>query len=195
MRAWDLDVLVILAERDMGGNTLGAWANKFAGTGTSQTCRGKEEFKVTTVGAGELLTREVLKTDFHTIACLEAGFVHWCVGVVVTFTTLTGRTETLLTERLDKTALKEHAENINSTFPKMSHRNFTDCMIYRNGDTFIPSTKRRIKNGTLTNNYRNRFSGRYVRRFSNRFNKRLTNRFIGWNTGTIRNMFMGRYRY
>ena len=31
--------------------------------------------------------------------------MHWYVGVVVTFTTLTGGTETVLTKRLDKTTL------------------------------------------------------------------------------------------
>ena len=31
--------------------------------------------------------------------------MYWYVGVVVTFTTLTGGTETVLTERLDKTTL------------------------------------------------------------------------------------------
>ena len=46
---------------DLGTGTLRTWHNKFAGTGTSQTCKGKEEFKVTTAGAGEILTWEVLK--------------------------------------------------------------------------------------------------------------------------------------
>ena len=41
------------AGRGMGGDTL---HNKFADTGTSQTCEGKEEFKVTTAGAGGVLT-------------------------------------------------------------------------------------------------------------------------------------------
>ena len=53
---------------------------------TTKTCKGKEEFKVTK-------------------ACLEAGLMYWYVGVVVTFTTLTGAIETALTERLDKTTL------------------------------------------------------------------------------------------
>ena len=35
----------------------------------------------------------------------EARLVYWCVGVVVTFTTLTGRTETVFTERLNKADL------------------------------------------------------------------------------------------
>ena len=59
--------------------------------------------------------------------------------------------------------------NINCTFTKMSHRRFTDRMIYRSIDKFIPSTKRRIINETFTNNYRSRFNGRYVRRLLNRF--------------------------
>ena len=49
---------------------------------TSQTCKRKEEIEVTT-----------------------AGVVYWYVDVVVTFATLTGGTETILTERLDKTTL------------------------------------------------------------------------------------------
>ena len=105
MRACDLDVVTRSAERGMGGYTLRTWHNKFAGTGTSQTCKGKEEFKVTTGGPGEVLTWEVLKTGLRTIAYLEAGIVYWYVGVVVTFTTLTGGTETVLTERHDKTTL------------------------------------------------------------------------------------------
>ena len=105
MRAYDLDVVARSAERGMGGETLRTWHNKFGGTGTSQTCKGKTEFKVATAGAGVVITWEVLKTGLHTIACLEAGFVYWYVGVVVTFTTLTGGTETVLTERLDKTTL------------------------------------------------------------------------------------------
>ena len=62
------------AERGMGGKTLRTWHNKFGGTGTSQTCKGKTEFKVATAGAGVVITWEVLKTGLHTIACLEAGF-------------------------------------------------------------------------------------------------------------------------
>ena len=37
-----------------------------------------------------MLTREVLKIGLHTLVCLEARFVYWYVGVVVTFTTSTG---------------------------------------------------------------------------------------------------------
>ena len=44
----------------------------------------------------------------------------------------------------------------------MSHRSFTDWLIYRNIDTFILSTKRRIIDGKFTNNCRPRFNGRYV---------------------------------
>ena len=98
-----------------GGDTLQTWHHKFAGTGTSKTCKGNEEFKVTTSGVGEVLTSEVLKTGWRTIACLEAGFLYWHVGVVVTFTTLTGGTEFVLTERLDKTTLKlygKHSQHI-----------------------------------------------------------------------------------
>ena len=60
---------------------------------------------MTTTGAWEVLTREILKTGSRTIAYSEAWLVYWYVGVVVTFTTLTGGTETVLTERLDKTML------------------------------------------------------------------------------------------
>ena len=77
--------------------------------------------------------------------------------------------------------------NINSTFTEMNHRSFTDCMIYRNMNIFIPSTKRIIINGTFTNNYRKRINGRYVRKFLNWFDKRIMNKFIGRNTDTILN--------
>ena len=69
MRACDLDVVTRSAERGMGGDTLWIW-HKSAGTGTSQTCKGKEEFKVTTGGPGEVLTWEVLKTGLRKIAYL-----------------------------------------------------------------------------------------------------------------------------
>ena len=105
MRACNLDVVATSAERGMGGDTLRTWHNKFAGTGKWQTCKGKEEIKVTTTGAGEVLTWEVLRASLCAIACLEARLVYWYVGVVVTFTTLTGGTETVLTERLEKTTL------------------------------------------------------------------------------------------
>ena len=39
------------------------------------------------------------------IACLEAGFVYWYAGVVVSFTTLTCETETVQTERPEETTL------------------------------------------------------------------------------------------
>ena len=79
MRAWHLDAVARFAEKSMSGDTLRTCRNKFSGTGTSQ-------FKVTTTGAGEVSTWEVLKTGLRTIACLEAGFVYWYVGVVVIFT-------------------------------------------------------------------------------------------------------------
>ena len=60
-------------------------------------------------------------------------------------------------------------------------------MIYKNMDTFIPSTKRRIINGTFMNNYRNRFNESCFRRFLNRFDKRIMNRFVGRNTDTTGN--------
>ena len=88
MRAWGLDVVVRFAERGTGGDTLQVWHNKFLGTGTSQTCKGKEQFKVTTAREREILTWEVLKTGLRTIACLETGFMYWYVGVVITFTTV-----------------------------------------------------------------------------------------------------------
>ena len=93
------------AKRGMGGDTLRTWHNKIAGIGTSQACKGKEEFKQITTGAGEVLTWEVLKTGLSTIACLKAGFLYWYIGKVVTFTRLTGGTEIVLKERLDKTTL------------------------------------------------------------------------------------------
>ena len=54
MRTWDVDVVVTFAERVMSGNTLRASHKKFPGTGISQTCKGKEEFKVTIAEAGEV---------------------------------------------------------------------------------------------------------------------------------------------
>ena len=65
---------------------------------TSQTCK-DEEFKVTTTGVEEVLWWGVLKTSLDTIACLEVGLVYWYVGVVVTFTSLTGGTDTALTRK------------------------------------------------------------------------------------------------
>ena len=47
------------AERGMSGNTLQrctSGRHMFGGTGTSQIPKFKEEFKVTTAGAGEVLT-------------------------------------------------------------------------------------------------------------------------------------------
>ena len=73
MRACVLDVVARSAERGMGGDTLWTWHKKFGGTGTSQTYKGKEEFKVATAGAGEVITWEVLKTGLRTRACLETG--------------------------------------------------------------------------------------------------------------------------
>ena len=75
------------AERGMAENTLQrctSGRHMFVGTGTSQICKFKEEFKVTTAGAGEVLTWQVLKTGFHTIACLEPGFLFWYVGLIIT---------------------------------------------------------------------------------------------------------------
>ena len=62
-------------ERGMGSGTLRAWHNKFGGTATSQTCKGKDEFKVATTGARVVIAWEVLTTDLRTIPCLEAGFM------------------------------------------------------------------------------------------------------------------------
>ena len=39
--------------------------------------------------AGEILPLEVILTDLHKIACLEAELVYWYVGVLVTCTTST----------------------------------------------------------------------------------------------------------
>ena len=105
MRSCDLDVVARSTERGVGGDTLRTWHSKFGGTGTSQTCKGKEEFKVATAGAGEVITWEVLKIGLCTIACLEAEFAYCYVGAVVTFTTLKDGTKTVLTVRLDKTTL------------------------------------------------------------------------------------------
>ena len=58
--------------------------------------------------------------------------------------------------------------------------------------TFIPSTKRRIINGTFTNNYKNKFNERYARMFLNRFDKRIMKTSIGQKTDTIRKRFMRR---
>ena len=117
MRACDLNVVARSTERGMGGETLWTW-HKFGGAGTSQTCKGKEEFKVATAGAGVVITWEVLKTGLHTIACLETGFMYWYVGVVVTFTTLVGATETVLTKRLDKTTLNTLCPTLTAHSPK-----------------------------------------------------------------------------
>ena len=94
--------MVRFAEKGMGGDILQTWHNKFPGT---DTCEVKEELKVATNGAEEVLTWELIKAGLRTIACLETGFMYWYVGVVITFTTLVGRTETVLTEKLDKTVL------------------------------------------------------------------------------------------
>ena len=105
MRTWNVDMVVTFSERGMGGDALRKWHYKFADIGTSQTCKCKQEFKVITAEAGEVLTSEVLNTDLHITACLEAGVVYWYVGAVVMFATLKGRTENVLTERLGKTTL------------------------------------------------------------------------------------------
>ena len=60
-------------------------------------------------------------------------------------------------------------------------------MIYKNMDTFIPSTKRGIINGTFMNNFSNRFNESYFRRFLSRFDKRIMNRFVGRNNDTTEN--------
>ena len=99
-------------------------------------------------------------------------------------------TDTALTERLDKTTLN----TLQRTLTAHSLKWITDCMVYKNMDTFITSTKRVIINGTFTNNYMNRFNGRYVIRFLNRFDKRIMNRFKERNTDIIRNWFTGRQR-
>ena len=98
--------------------------------------------------------------------------MYWYVGVVVTFTTLTGAIETALTERLDKTTLNHLRRKLTAHSKKRSHSSFTDRMIYRNMDTFIRRNKKRIINGTFTNSYRKKFNGRYVRRFLNTFDKK-----------------------
>ena len=120
--------------------------------------------------------------------------MYWYVGVVVTFTTLTGAIETALTERLDKTTLNHLRRKLTAHSKKRSHSSFTDRMIYRNMDTFIRRNKKRITNGTFTNSYRKKFNGRYVRRFLNRFDKKNMSRFIGLKTDTIRKRFTGRQR-
>ena len=64
MRTCDLDVVARSAERGMVGDTLPTWKNNFGGTSTSRTCKGKEEFKVATAGAGEVITWKVIKTGW-----------------------------------------------------------------------------------------------------------------------------------
>ena len=132
----------------MGRDTLQKQHNKFAGTGTSQTCKGEEEFKVTNTGAGEVLTWEVLKTGLHRMVCLEAGFMYWYVGVVVTFTPSAGGTKNGIDRKTWKNNFDHFTVSIKSTFAKMSHRSFTDCMIYGNMD------KRGIIKEKFTNKYR-----------------------------------------
>lgn len=34
----------------------------------------------------EVLTWGVIRTGLHTVACLQAGLVYWCVGVAATLT-------------------------------------------------------------------------------------------------------------
>ena len=63
MRTCSLDVVARSEERGMGGDTLRTWHNKFGGTCTSQTFKGKEEFKVTT-GAGEVIHSFFYKNNF-----------------------------------------------------------------------------------------------------------------------------------
>ena len=92
-------MVVRSAKSPLGGDSLRPWHNKFGATGTSQTCKDKEEFKVATAEAGEVIKWVVLETIFCTIAYLEARFMYWYVSVVVTFTKLTGGTETLLTKK------------------------------------------------------------------------------------------------
>ena len=45
MRGWDLDVMMRFEARIIGGDTLRTWHNNFAGTGTSQTRKGKKNLK------------------------------------------------------------------------------------------------------------------------------------------------------
>ena len=112
------------------------------------------------------MTWEILKTDLHTMVCLEAGFVYWYVGVIVTFTPSTGGTKNGIDRKTWKNNFGHFTASINSTFPKMNHRSFTDCMIYRNMD------KRRTIKEKFTNNYRSQFNERYIR-FLNKFIKEL----------------------
>ena len=41
MRAWNMDMVVTFSKSGMGEDALRKWHYKFAGTGTSQTCKGK----------------------------------------------------------------------------------------------------------------------------------------------------------
>ena len=63
-----------------------------------------------------------------------------------------------------------------SILTNKTNRRFADCIIYKNKNTLIASTRRRIINGTIMNNFINRFNGRYVKRLMNRFNKRIMRR-------------------
>ena len=81
MRACNLDRVARCAERGMGGDTLWTWHNKFAGTGTSQTCKGKEEFEVT------LLTERLDETTLNTLRwTLTAHSLKWVTLQTVWFT-------------------------------------------------------------------------------------------------------------
>ena len=72
----------------------------------------------------------MLRRGLRAIACLEVGFMYWYVGVIVTFTTLTSRTETVLTERLDKITLNTlrrtltaHSQKLYRLYDLQNHGN------------------------------------------------------------------------
>ena len=51
--------------------------------------------------------------------CLEVELLYWYAGVVVTFTTLTGRTESELTGRLGKTTLNILGQTLTENISRM----------------------------------------------------------------------------
>ena len=93
MTAWKVDVVDILWK----------WHNKFVDTGTSDMQRwvrnrgdkARNKRYVTTTGAEEILTSQVLKTDLSIITCFETLFVCWYIGV---------NTETVFKRGIVKTA-------------------------------------------------------------------------------------------
>ena len=83
----------------------------------------------------------MLYTDLRITECLKTRSVYWYVGMTVPFTTLTGGTETVLTERFGKTTLITLRQTLTVHLLIKKSRRFTDCIIYRMMDTLITSTR------------------------------------------------------